>query len=77
MKTILLSLLVSIMRRYVGTGVFDRVAELVRGLMSAEMSGAEKRAAVQDALIDEAQTIGSIAINAAIEVAVLKESSQG
>ena len=72
MKNAIITLLYSLMRRYIGPALFVRVVGAVSSLLNADIPGAQKRAIVQDALQIEMRQIGAIAINAAIEIALLK-----
>jgi hypothetical protein len=77
MRSILLSLLYSIMARYVGGGVMRRLMILAQSVANEDVPGAVKRQRVLAALSDEARRLGTVAINAALEVAVLKLRSDG
>jgi hypothetical protein len=77
MKTILLSLLYSIMARYIGGGVMRRLTTLVESAAEDDVPGAVKRQRVIAALADEVRTFGTVAINAAVEVALLKLRADG
>jgi len=77
MKSILLGILYSIMTRYIGGGVMRRLTILVESVAEEDVPGAVKRQRVLAALSDEVQTLGTVAINAALEVAVLKLRNDG
>ena len=72
MKTLLLGILYSAMRRYVGSGVFDRLETMVMMINDEGLSGAEKRRRVLEGMSTEMRTIGSVAVAAALEIVVLK-----
>jgi len=77
MKNILLGILYSIMARYIGGGVMRRLTILVETVAIEDVPGAVKRQRVLAALADEVRTLGTVAINAALEVAVLKLRADG
>ena len=72
MKTFLLGILYSAMRRYIGGGVFDRLETLVRMINDEGLSGAEKRRRVLEGMSTEMRAVGSVAVAAALEIVVLK-----
>jgi len=77
MKNILLGILYSIMARYIGGGVMRRLTILVESVATEDVPGAVKRQRVLAALADEVRALGTVAINAALEVAVLKLRADG
>jgi len=77
MKSILLGMLYSIMARYIGGGVMRRLAILVEETAKDDVPGAVKRQRVLSALADEVRTLGTVAINAALEIVVLKLRNDG
>ena len=54
------------------TELFDRVMELVRGLMSASISGDEKKQLVREAIWKEASQVSAFLIDTAIQGSLLK-----
>lgn len=72
MKTLLLNILYSAIRRYIGGGVFDRVKAAVEGINDADIPGKDKRQHVLAALSFEVRQVGMVAIAAATEIIVLR-----
>lgn len=73
MKAVFVSLLYSVMRRYIGAELFARINVLVRIYMNeSDMSGPAKRAAVINAMRAELERVTEYAIAAAIEIILLK-----
>jgi len=77
MKSILLGILYSIMARYIGGGVMRRLTLLVESVAKEDVPGAVKRQRVLSALADEVRTLSTVAINAALEIALLKLRHEG
>ncbi|MEA3641298.1 MAG: hypothetical protein VBE63_15340 [Lamprobacter sp.] len=78
MKAILINTLYNTLRWYVSTGIFDRLAGLVRQLTRAEIPGRDKRAQVIEFAEQEFGLIwgeaSSIVIDAIIAVTRLKDA---
>lgn len=71
-QSILIDLLYRTLRSYIGGGVADRVLSVVDELQRDSLPGSAKREIAINTLADEAERIGSIALNAAIEITLLK-----
>lgn len=73
-QTYFLSLALSALRWYLGTGVFDRVVTLVKQLIGdSSKSGAEKRAYVMDFAESELKLIGQeYIVKAIVELTLAK-----
>ena len=76
MKQMIITLLYSMIRQYLGPQTFVRIVGAVSSLLNANLPGEQKRTIVHDALQVEIQAVGSIAINAAIEIVLLKLTSR-
>lgn len=72
MNAFWLQLLTTAIRALVGSVVWDAVLQAVTDLMSAELSGDEKRAKVQADLRRAFANVPSRLLNLAIEIAVTK-----
>ena len=76
MNPILASLAYSAIRAYVRyaaeSGLFDRVFELVGGLLNASMSGDEKKELVREAVWREGKHVSAFLIDTAIQGALIK-----
>jgi hypothetical protein len=76
MKAILISIAYQAVRafldRYIDSGFFDRVSELVMTLLNEDIPGSEKRERVHASVVKEWQTVSSIAINLAIEMTLAR-----
>jgi len=77
MKGILLSILYSIMARYIGGGVMRRLTVLVESVAEDDVPGAVKRQRVLSYMADEVRKLGTVALNAALEIVVLKLRETG
>jgi len=77
MKSVLLNILYSIMARYIGGGVMRRLTLFVESMGEDDVPGAVKRQRVLSYMAEEVRTIGTVAINAALEVALLKLRNEG
>jgi len=77
MKGILLSILYSAMARYIGGGVMRRLTVLVESVAEDDVPGAVKRQRVLSYMADEVRKLGTVALNAALEIVVLKLRETG
>jgi hypothetical protein len=77
MRTILIGLLYTIMSRYIGGGLMRRMGHLIEAVANEDIPGEVKRQRVLSAIGDEVKTLGTVAINAALEVALLKLRDEG
>jgi hypothetical protein len=77
MKSVLIGLLYTIMARFIGGGFMRRMTYLVEAVADEDISGATKRDRVLAALSEEAKTLGTVAVNAALEIVVLKLRDAG
>jgi hypothetical protein len=77
MKAILIQLLFTIMARYLGGKSMQRIAEWVEDVATDDVPSADKRQRVVAAAQNEIREFGNVAVNAAIELAVLKLRNEG
>lgn len=75
-KTLLLNILYRIARQYFDKDLFDRIRALVVALMSADLTGDEKRAEVRKAIFAEWKDVKTIVIDTIIQVILIKESTK-
>lgn len=77
-KSLLLSTLYSAIKAYLGSGVYNRLAEEVQAQMQyTELSGAEKMGRVLAFAQREAFTASEYLIRAAIELILYRTKSEG
>ncbi len=77
-KELLLSTLYSALKAYIGGGVYNRIAGQVMLLMSAaEMTGADKMAAVLAFAKREAITASDYLIRAVVELVLYRVGTEG
>ncbi len=76
-KTLLLTTLYSALRAYIGSGVYDRIAEEVKMLTmaSSSLSGADKMHKVLAFAQHEAITISEYLIRAVVELVLYRAKS--
>lgn len=74
-KDAAISAIYGALRWYAGSGVFDRVAEMVEDMMNADLTGAEKREKVVQWAKDEFAFIRGNLVRAIIEVYLLKKTA--
>jgi len=73
MKALLLATVISAFRLYVGGGVFDRIAELVKSMdVESALSGQEKMSAVLGFAKGEFAALSSTLIRAVVELALIR-----
>ena len=72
MNAFWLSILVQAIKALVGSVVWDAVLQAVTDMMSADLSGEEKRARVQVDLTHAFSNVSNRLLNLAIEIAVAK-----
>lgn len=72
MNALWLSILVQAIKALVGSVVWDAVLQAVTDLMSADLSGEEKRTRVQADLTHAFSNVPNRLLNLAIEIAVTK-----
>ena len=58
----------TLIRLYIGGGLFDRMAILIRDLSSATIPGSEKKQAVADFLLAEGATLSGIFLDLTIAI---------
>lgn len=63
------------LRWYAGSGVFDRVTQMVAEMMNADLTGAEKREKVVQWAKEEFAFIRGNLVRAIIEVYLLKQTA--
>ncbi len=66
MQAIFLSLAISFIKWYLGSGIFDRIETLVLGLVNSEMSNEDKRSTVIAAVKQEYSMIRTRVIDMVI-----------
>lgn len=71
-KLILISVFYEAIRRYVGTGVFDRIKDLVLELMEQDLSWEDKAKLVRDAVWAEVPKLRQAVIDLAIGTVMAK-----
>lgn len=74
MKIILINLAYELIRKYVGTGVFDRIKDLVFDLMEKDLSWEEKADIVRTAAWTEIPKLRQVVIDLAIGTVLAKYS---
>lgn len=62
----------NLIRVAVGSGLFDRISQVVRNLIGAQMSGDEKKLMVREFIKDNGMQIGGIALDAIIALTRLR-----
>lgn len=72
MKSILLSLLYSIARKYFDKDLFERVRALVVSLLSEDIPGDEKRELVRKAIKGEWKDVSTIVVDTIIQLVLLR-----
>ena len=76
MKSLLLALVITTLRAYVGAGLYDRIAgEVARLFAATELSGPEKMSQVLAFATREALVLGETLVRAVAEIALLKLKS--
>lgn len=76
-KSAFLALAYKALRWYLGSGIFDRVAQLVLLLLNDDSkTGAQKRDTVLTFALAEFSAVSKLAISAAIEIVLLKISEE-
>lgn len=73
-KTLLLSTLYSVLRSYIGSGVYDRIASQVLMLMNSDEPGAQKMARVVEFAKTEAFIIQDYLLRAVVELVLYRAS---
>ena len=73
MKALLLSTLFTVLRAYVGGGLFDRIAAQVRDLSGTALTGQERMAMVLSFAARESATLGETLVRAVVEIVLLKD----
>ena len=73
-KTLLLSTLYSVLRSYIGSGAYDRIASQVLMLMDADEPGAQKMARVFEFAKTEAFIIQDYLLRAVVELVLYRAS---
>lgn len=68
MNQTLLSTAYTLIRFAFGSGFFDRTANLVRNLITADMPGAEKKARVKSFWLSEGKAFSGIALDLVIAI---------
>lgn len=68
MSSTLAAALYTLARLMVGSGFFDRAAELVRGMIHSDLPGADKKARVKSFLMAERHVFTGIALDLVIAV---------
>jgi hypothetical protein len=73
-KTLLLSTLYSVLRSYLGSGVYDRIASQVLMLMNSDEPGAQKMSRVFEFAKTEAFIIQDYLLRAVVELVLYRAS---
>jgi hypothetical protein len=73
MKKFLVSVASTMIRWYVGTGVFNRISEQVLLLVNEDLTGEEKRQKVLEFVKKESTLVSKKIINLVIEITLVKE----
>lgn len=73
MKSILLSTLITALRMYVGSGLFDRIATEVRKLAGSRMTGQQRMQSVLEFATRELSIVSENLVRAVVEIVLLKD----